>query len=83
MEGAIASHGYSLQFCLYSLAMHRWLAHSISGYEYDTHFGGVYYLFLRGTGATGAPAGNGVFATRPPLSLIVELEGLMTAGAEQ
>jgi len=83
MAAAIASHGYSLQFCLYSLAMHRWLGHCISDYEYQSHFGGVYYLFLRGTGAPGTAADNGIFATRPPLSLILELESLMMAGQPQ
>jgi exodeoxyribonuclease V beta subunit len=38
-------------------------------YDYDTHFGGVYYLFLRGM-APEHPRGTGVFFDRPPRALI-------------
>ena len=34
---------------MYSVALHRLLRHRLgSDYDYDQHFGGVYYLFLRG-----------------------------------
>lgn len=39
---------YDLQYLLYSLALHRLLKSRIKDYDIDTHFGGVYYLFLRG-----------------------------------
>lgn len=29
-------------------ALHRYLRHRIADYDYDRHFGGVIYLFLRG-----------------------------------
>jgi len=32
---------------IYSIALHRYLANRVPDYQYDTHFGGVYYLFLR------------------------------------
>lgn len=29
-------------------ALHRYLRHRLADYDYDRHFGGVIYLFLRG-----------------------------------
>ena len=52
----------------------------LPGYDYDRHFGGVHYLFLRGMRPENGPA-TGVFATRPPLALVDELDVLMTREA--
>lgn len=48
MEQAVRAHRYDLQYQLYSLALHRYLRHRLADYDYDRHFGGVIYLFLRG-----------------------------------
>lgn len=45
---AMATHGYHLQYLLYTLALDRYLRRRIPGYRYETHFGGVLYLFVRG-----------------------------------
>ena len=45
---AMLEHRYDLQYQLYTLALHRYLRHRLPDYDYQTHFGGVYYLFLRG-----------------------------------
>lgn len=42
------SAGYDLQYRIYTIALHRYLANRLPGYSYEKHFGGVYYLFLRG-----------------------------------
>ncbi|MFC0179775.1 exodeoxyribonuclease V subunit beta [Thorsellia kenyensis] len=47
LEQAMILHRYDLQYQLYTLALHRFLRHRLSAYDYDTHFGGVYYLFIR------------------------------------
>lgn len=76
LEGAIESNGYALQFCLYSLAVHRMLARRVADYDYERNFGGVHYVFLRGVAPqehAGAGA-NGVYATRPPFELIQKLD---------
>ena len=39
---------YILQYYLYTLAVDRFLSVRVPGYRYETHFGGVFYLFLRG-----------------------------------
>lgn len=65
---AMAEHGYHLQYLLYLIALDRYLAFRIPDYRYDTHVGGVLYLFVRGvrpswpgTGiVTGIRTGTGI-----------------------
>ncbi len=58
MEQAMRAHRYDLQYQLYSLALHRYLRHRLADYDYDRHFGGVIYLFLRGMDGRGGGAGD-------------------------
>lgn len=60
MEQAMRAHRYDLQYQLYSLALHRYLRHRLADYDYDRHFGGVIYLFLRGMDGQ---EGAGIFTT--------------------
>ena len=39
---------YDLQSLLYSVALHRFLEQRLSDYSFEQHYGGAYYLFLRG-----------------------------------
>jgi len=48
MLEANQSHYYDLQYLIYSLALHRYLGQRVSHYNPEQHFGGVYYLYLRG-----------------------------------
>ncbi|WP_371194467.1 exodeoxyribonuclease V subunit beta [Glaciecola sp. SC05] len=50
----IQLHDYDLQYLLYAMALDRFLAQSLIDYQHQQHFGGVYYLYLRGM--TDAPA---------------------------
>jgi len=63
---AMEHHQYDLQYWIYSIAVDQYLSHRIPNYDYDTHFGGVYYFFLRGM--NGKSDGEGVFFTRPEKS---------------
>ncbi|THB58322.1 exodeoxyribonuclease V subunit beta, partial [Klebsiella pneumoniae] len=74
MEQAMRAHRYDLQYQLYSLALHRYLRHRLADYDYDRHFGGVIYLFLRGM--DGQEGGQGIFTTRPVRPLIDGLDQL-------
>lgn len=74
LERAMREHRYDLQYQLYSLALHRLLALRLPGYDFDRHFGGVFYLFLRGM-----PQG-GVFHTRPSRELVLGLDELFSKG---
>ena len=80
LEAEIRHGSYALQFCLYALALHRWLQRRVAGYRYDEHFGGVHYAFLRGMApAARDPDGGqyGVYFTCPPRALIERLDGLL------
>lgn len=74
LEQAMVEHRYDLQYQLYSLALHRLLALRLPGYDFDQHFGGVFYLFLRGM-----PQG-GIFHTRPSRELVQGLDRLFSEG---
>ncbi|HDZ8841645.1 TPA: exodeoxyribonuclease V subunit beta [Aeromonas dhakensis] len=75
LEQAMVEHRYDLQYQLYSLALHRLLSLRLPGYDFDQHFGGVFYLFLRGM-----PQG-GIFHTRPSRELVQGLDRLFSEGA--
>lgn len=68
---AMDEHQYHLQYLIYSVALHRLLQRRIPEYDYEQHFGGVYYLFVRGaiTNST-----NGVFSARPDEAMIREID---------
>jgi exodeoxyribonuclease V beta subunit len=74
--GAMEQHHYFLQYHLYAVALHRYLKVRLARYDYETHFGGVYYLFLRGMSAA-HPRLTGVFADRPPYDLVEGLSALL------
>jgi len=46
------AHRYHLQWKLYAVALDRWLSARMTGYDPARHFGGVHYLYLRGTTPT-------------------------------
>ncbi len=75
LRGAMAEHHYYLQYLFYSVALHRYLGQRIAGYEYETHFGGVYYLFVRGMHPE-SRSRRGVFFHRPSRALIDSLSAL-------
>jgi exodeoxyribonuclease V beta subunit len=78
---AMVEHHYFLQYHLYVVALHRYLTRRLPEYNYDRHFGGVYYLFLRGM-APEYDGGNGVFFDRPSRQLIENLSGALAGHAE-
>ena len=79
---AMAQHHYYLQYHLYVAALHRYLAARLGDYQYASHFGGVYYLFLRGMSPQ-HPPGSGVYWSRPEQGLIEALCHLFDGQLEQ
>ena len=69
VDQAMADHHYILQYHLYLIALHRYLAHRIPEYDYDRDFGGVFYLFLRGMHPRGGE--SGIYFSRPAKNRIV------------
>jgi exodeoxyribonuclease V beta subunit len=74
---AMAANHYYLQYLIYCVALHRHLRARLADYDYQRHFGGVYYLFLRGIGS----GTNGIYHNRPDVRLIEALDRLMEEGA--
>jgi exodeoxyribonuclease V beta subunit len=64
LQANMRDHRYDLQYQLYAVALLRWLR-QVHGEKFDfgRHFGGVYYLYLRGM--NGADESAGVFFHRP------------------
>ncbi len=48
LRRAMIAHRYHVQAGLYTLALHRYLKHTVPNYRYETHFGGYLYIFVRG-----------------------------------
>jgi exodeoxyribonuclease V beta subunit len=66
---AMTENLYFFQYHLYVTALHRYLSLRMPDYRYETHFGGVFYLFLRGMDPEYGPE-FGVYKDRPPETLI-------------
>ncbi|OLQ93928.1 exodeoxyribonuclease V subunit beta [Vibrio ponticus] len=74
LRQAMADHRYDLQYQIYALALHRFLRSRLANYDYQQHFGGVYYLFLRGMDGEGE---HGIFSAKPSLQFLTELDQLI------
>ncbi|MDR1661624.1 MAG: exodeoxyribonuclease V subunit beta [Azoarcus sp.] len=82
LAAAMARHGYHLQHLLYTVALHRHLTGALPGYDYDRHFGGALYLFVRGV-RPGWRIENeqaGVFRHRAAKAVIESLDALLAGG---
>ncbi|MGQ0286263.1 exodeoxyribonuclease V subunit beta [Pasteurellaceae bacterium 22721_9_1] len=77
LNKVMENHHYDIQYLLYCLALNRYLGSRLPDYQYETHFGGVIYTFLRGM--NGQNTDYGLFFDRPSYQLINELEGLFNA----
>ena len=79
MAAAMQAHRYDLQYQLYTLALHRYLRHRIADYDYERHFGGVIYLFLRGVDSKQPQ--QGIYTTRPAGELITRMDEMFAGMA--
>jgi len=74
LKAAMISHDYILQYYLYLAALDRYLRLRLENYHYGDHFGGIFYLFIRGM------AGNtdtGIYFHRPGNECIRQLRTLL------
>ncbi len=76
LAGAMERNLYPLQYYLYTVALNRYLSLRVRDYDYETHFGGVLYVFLRGVNPESA-GGTGIFRDIPPVGLVRELTQLL------
>ena len=76
MRQAMLEHNYYLQYHLYTLAADLFLEKRLPGYDYRTHFGGVFYIFLRGIDPK--DPSRGIFRDRPTEETMKNLRGLIS-----
>jgi len=69
---------YTLQYLLYTVALHQYLAQRIAHYRYEDHFGGLFYIFLRGVSLEHGPA-YGIYHDRPEVRLVEQLGRVLVA----
>jgi len=72
LNQAMLKSQYFLQYHIYTVALTLHLNSKMENFDYERHFGGVYYLFLRGIDA-GENSRNGIFFHRPAQSVIAGL----------
>lgn len=79
LKDEVARHSYWLQYLIYTVAVHQFLSKSLTGYKYEKHFGGIYYVFLRGVDGKQDAQGhaNGIYMDRPELDLVKKLSGIL------
>jgi exodeoxyribonuclease V beta subunit len=82
LRDLMVSHHYPLQAHLYLVALHRYLAWRLPGYDPRRHLGGYVYVFVRGT--PGSAAADllpgpipGMLVERPPLERLLALDGAL------
>jgi exodeoxyribonuclease V beta subunit len=63
---------YILQSHLYAVALNQYLKLRVPSYDYEKHFGGIFYLFLRGIAPEHGPQ-FGVYGQFPSRGLIEAL----------
>jgi exodeoxyribonuclease V beta subunit len=76
LQREMADHFYILQYHIYAVALDQYLRTRLKGYDYETHFGGVAYVFLRGVDGE---EGGGVFWDRPGVALMGGLREALIA----
>lgn len=71
LEREMHKNNYHLQYLLYTIALVKYLQKRNMKFDYESMFGGVYYLFLRGINTR--LTGNGIYFNRPEHELVEEL----------
>lgn len=82
LDGAMEKDLYILQYHIYAVALHQFLALRLHGYSYNQNFGGVLYLFIRGMDPSRG-SGYGVFFDKPELALIESLASCLAGRASE
>ncbi len=73
---------YDLQYLIYSLALHRYLKNTLTEeYSPETHFGGVYYLYLRGITPVHSEH-SGIYRRAITVDELMQLDKLFGTGTE-
>jgi exodeoxyribonuclease V beta subunit len=85
LDDVMQERGYSFQYHIYLVALMRFLKYKLGdNFDYQTHIGGAYYLFLRGingepaancaTSGDDIPLKNGIFFDNPEQEIIERMD---------
>jgi len=76
MRENIEKNHYDLQYLIYALALHRHLKYALADYDPAEHFGGIYYLYLRGMSNQHQHLGCGVYSREITLAELEQLDAI-------
>jgi len=62
LSAVMKGSNYNLQYMIYTIALKRWLENRLGNFDYETMFGGVIYVFLRGVREN---SDTGIFTSKP------------------
>lgn len=74
LEIVMTSKLYTWQYLIYTVALHRYLRNRLASYEYHSHFGGVFYLFIRGISLD---RNYGIYYIIPEFNLVKQLDKII------
>lgn len=74
LEREILANSYDLQYHIYTVALVKYLRTRIPDFDYDLHFGGAAYLFVRGMKSG---TDQGIWFQKPDKEVINNLETLL------
>jgi exodeoxyribonuclease V beta subunit len=72
---------YVLQYLIYTVALDRYLSLRVPEYDYERHFGGAFYLFVRGIDAARG-ADFGIYHGKPSAEWVREACTTLVAGGD-
>lgn len=75
MSAEMLRHNYYFQYHIYTLAVDLFLKSRLPNYNYEHHFGGVFYIFLRGVDPSKPQ--QGVFRARPSAQTVSSMHRLL------
>ena len=78
---SMVEHHYPLQYHLYAVATHRLLRNRLPYYNYDEHFGGALYAYVRPIAASTNQNARGWFHHKPTLETIEKLDAELERGS--
>lgn len=70
LKQEIISNGYDLQYHIYTLALIQYLKSRVADFDYESHFGGAAYLFLRGMRKG---TSNGIWFHKPDYTILLQM----------
>lgn len=76
LQRAMNDNNYHLQYLIYTLAIKKYLESRLPAFDYESQFGGVIYLFVRGVRKEGS---TGIYTIKPALAQIEKLQALLEA----